>query len=90
MQKDANRNESKLLQSILELRTKLNEGSMNQRQYVRGVEKLLVDVDDDTVNRFDDLEQAFDDGDIDRAEYEKTAGCHFPACESGRIGEYER
>ena len=83
MQKDTNSNESKLIQGILELRTKLNEGSINQRQYVRGTEKLLVDVDDDTHNRFDELEQAFDNGKIDHAEYENRLAAIFPPVNQG-------
>lgn len=78
MPKDNNSNESKLLHAILELRTKMNEKSINQRQYGREIDKLLADVDDDTLKRFDELEQAFDDGDIDRAEYEERLAAIFP------------
>ena len=82
MQKDTNSYESKLIQGILELRAKLNDGSINQRQYGREIGKFLVDVDDDTLNRFDELEQAFDDGDIDSAEYEKRLAAIFPQDET--------
>ena len=70
---------------ILYLREKLNEGTINQRQYGREIGKLLGDVDDDTLNRFDELEQAFDDGDIDRAEYEKQLAAIFPPVNQGEL-----
>ncbi|MBR4222985.1 MAG: toll/interleukin-1 receptor domain-containing protein, partial [Victivallales bacterium] len=75
-------NESKLLQAILELRAKLNEGSINQRQYGWEIGKLLVDVNDETLKCFDKLEQAVDDGEIDCVEYKKQLSSIFPQGET--------
>lgn len=64
-------NETNIIQTILDLRAKIAEGKLKLRQYNREIGALLAGFDEDLLGRFDDLEQFFDDGEIDQAEYEK-------------------
>ncbi len=89
MQEDNNRNESLFSRSVFELRTKLNNGTINQRQYGMEIGKLLAadketldSFDKETLDRFDKLEQDYDDCRIDSTEYEK----HLISCGADRRG----